>query len=260
MPASPAAIPRAALVTGAAKRIGAAIARALAADGWAVALHYGASAGAAEDLAAEIAAGGGCAVPVRADLAKEAETETLISRAGEALDAPLGVLVNNASAFERDEVPDVTRESWDRHMEVNLRAPFVLSQQLARALPEGAGGAIVNILDQRVENLTPHFVSYTLSKSGLWTLTRTLALALAPRIRVNGVGPGPVLPSPRQSDAQFRAQARATPLGHGADPGEIADAVRFLLAAPSVTGQMIAVDGGQHLNWSPAARAGKIEE
>ena len=167
------------------------------------------------------------------------------------------MLVNNASLFERDEVLTATRDSWDQHMEVNLRAPFVLSQDFARQLPGGAAGHIVNILDQRVRNLTPHFTSYTLSKSGLWTLTRTLALALAPRIRVNGVAPGPVLPSPRQTQAQFDAQARATPLGRATAPEEIAAAVLFLLAAPSVTGQMLALDGGQHLNWStPGSGAG----
>jgi NAD(P)-dependent dehydrogenase (short-subunit alcohol dehydrogenase family) len=251
--------PRAALVTGAGKRLGRAIALALAEAGHAVAVHYGAAAGDAEAVVAEIAKGGGRALALGADLAQEDEVAGLIGRAAEAL-GPLDVLVNNASVFERDEVPDVTRASWDRHMEVNLRAPFVLAQDFARQLPRGAGGNIVNILDQRVENLTPHFISYTLSKTGLWTLTRTLALALAPNIRVNAVGPGPVLPSPRQSQAQFDAQARATPLGHAVTPREIAEAVVFLLAAPSVTGQMIAVDGGQHLNWSPVTPGGTDDE
>jgi NAD(P)-dependent dehydrogenase (short-subunit alcohol dehydrogenase family) len=251
--------PRTALVTGAGKRLGRAIALALAEAGYAVAVHYGEGAADADALVTEITGGGGRAVALAADLAKEDEVAGLIGRAAEAL-GPLDVLVNNASVFERDEALDATRESWDRHMEINLRAPFVLAQGLARQLRGGAAGNIVNILDQRVENLTPHFVSYTLSKSGLWTLTRTLALALAPDIRVNAVGPGPVLPSPRQSQAQFDAQARATPLGRAVTPKEIADAVVFLLAAPSVTGQMIAVDGGQHLNWSPVTPGGADNE
>ena len=173
-----------------------------------------------------------------------------MARAGEAL-GPLNVLVNNASVFERDEPLTATRESWDAHMAVNLRAPFVLSQAFARQLPDGARGNIVNMVDQRVWNLTPHFTSYTLTKAGLWTLTQTLALGFAPRIRVNAIGPGPVLPSPRQSQAQFDAQARSTPLERPTDPAEIAAAVTFLLEAGTVTGQMIALDGGQHLNWSP---------
>ena len=164
---------------------------------------------------------------------------------------PIDVLVNNASLFERDEIDTVTRESWTRHMEVNLRAPFVLSQGFAAALPEGIEGNIVNLLDQRVLNLTPHFMSYTLSKSGLWTLTRSLALSLAPRIRVNGIAPGPVLPSARQSAEAFSKQARATPLKRAVAPEEIADSVLFVLRTPSLTGQLIALDSGQHLHWSP---------
>ncbi len=245
------AIPRTALVTGASRRIGRAIALTLAEAGFAVAVHHNASADAAEAVAAEIRKAGGRAATVGADLARETEAAGLVARAGAAL-GPLGILVNNAALFERDEALTVTRESWDAHMEVNLRAPFVLAQAFARALPDSAEGAIVNLLDQRVWNLTPHFTSYTLSKAGLWTLTRTLALAFAPRIRVNAIGPGPVLPSARQTRAQFDAQARATPLGRATAPEEIAEAAIFLLAARAVTGQMIALDGGQHLNWSPS--------
>ena len=245
--------PRAALVTGAAKRIGRAIALGLAADGWAVALHYRGSAAEAEALAAEIEAGGGRAVTLQADLAIEAETASLIGRASEAL-GPLGCLVNNASTFELDEVETVSRESWDRHMEPNLRAAFRLSQDFALALPAERQGAIVNLLDQRVWNLTPHFVSYTLSKAGLWTLTQSLAQALAPRIRVNAIGPGPCLPSPRQSDAEFARQCALMPLGRGTTPEEIVEALRFILAMPSMTGQMIALDGGQHLGWAQSSK------
>ncbi len=250
--------PRAALVTGAGKRIGRALALALAADGWALALHYRGAEAEAESLRREIEAAGGRAVTLQADLAREAETARLIESAGAAL-GPLGCLVNNASAFEHDGVDSATRESWDQHLEPNLRAPFLLSQGFARQLPAESGGAIVNLLDQRVWNLTPHFVSYTLSKAGLWTLTQTLALALAPRIRVNAVGPGPCLPSPRQSDAEFERQCALMPLGRGTTPEEVAAALRFILSMPAMTGQMIALDGGQHLGWAQAGKSQSME-
>jgi NAD(P)-dependent dehydrogenase (short-subunit alcohol dehydrogenase family) len=242
-----------ALVTGAAKRIGRAIALDLAANGWAVAVHYRSSAAEAADAVAAIVRDGGRAVALPADLAREAEVETLLPRAREAL-GPLTCLVNNASPFEMDKVETATRASWDAHIETGLRAPLVLSQAFARQLPAEQPGNIINMLDQRVWNLTPYFLSYTVAKSGLWTLTRTLALALAPRIRVNGIGPGPTLPSPRQTAEQFAEQNRAMPLGRGTTPTEICAAVRFLLEAPAVTGQMIALDGGQHLGWAPPAR------
>jgi NAD(P)-dependent dehydrogenase (short-subunit alcohol dehydrogenase family) len=249
--AHPSDYPEAALVTGAGRRIGRAIARDLAARGWAVGVHYRSSAKAAEAVVGEIAEAGGRAVALRADLSVEDETAGLVARAVEAL-GPLGCLVNNASVFERDEAGDATRASWDAHIEPNLRAPLVLTQHFAAALPAGQGGLVVNLLDQRVWSLTPHFLSYTLSKSALWTLTRTLAQALAPSIRVNGIGPGPALPSARQSDAQFARQCAGLPLGIGSDPEEICLAVRFLLEARSMTGQMIALDGGQHLGWAQA--------
>ena len=237
-------LPQAALVTGAARRIGRALARDLALQGFAVAVHHSERASAeAAAVVAEIAAAGGRAVALAADLAKEEETATLLPRAEAAL-GPLGLLVNNAARFERDEALDATRASWDLHMMANLRAPFVLSQAFARRLPKGAEGVIVNLLDQRVARLTPHYVSYTISKTGLMTLTHTLALALAPRIRVNAIGPGPVLAGPRQSETQFARQWRATLLGRGTTLGEICAALRFILAAPSMTGQMIALDGG----------------
>lgn len=251
--------PKAALVTGAGKRIGRAIARGLAQDGWAVAVHHGDSKTEAEALVAEIAAGGGKAVALQADLRFEDQVAPLVGRAIGEL-GPLGCLVNNASIFENDTALDVTREGWDRHLAINLRAPFVLSQEFARRLPDDKQGCIVNILDERVWSVTPHFFSYTLSKSALWTMTQTLALSLAPRIRVNGVGPGPTLPSPRQTDAQFQRQAGLMPLGRGTTPEEIADAVKFILAAPAMTGQMIALDGGQHLGWAQAAERKPPEE
>lgn len=248
-----------ALVTGAARRIGAAIARDLAAAGWAVAVHYARSQADAEAVVGEIVAAGGSAAAVQADLAQEREVEGLVEQASAAL-GPVHCLINNASIFERDEAMTATRESWDRHMQVNLRAPLVLAQTLVRQLGEGDCGSIINILDQRVWNLTPHFTSYTVSKVGLWTLTQTLAMALAPQVRVNAVGPGPTLPSARQSSEHFARQWGNVPLAHPVAPEEIAAAVRFLLDAPSVTGQMIAVDAGQHLGWTAAKTAATADE
>ena len=251
-------IPPVALVTGGAKRIGRGIALALAGQGFDVAIHCRDSVTEADALAAEIQTGGRAAVVLRADLARESEVVGLVAAAAAAL-GPVGVLVNNASVFERDEWDDATRESWDAHMEPNLRAPFVLIQQFARALPAGAHGVAINMLDQRVWSLTPHFVSYTVSRAALWALTQSMALALAPRIRVNAIGPGPALPSPRQSQAQFDRQSASVPLGHGTDPDEIGRALLAILSLPSLTGQMLALDGGQHLQWSPSGDAG-LEE
>jgi len=252
MPEAPRPIPRTALVTGAAKRIGRAIALDLAAAGYAVAVHYHRSRGDAESAVAEIAKAGGKAVALQADLMDEGAAAKLVSQAADAL-GPVGVLVNNASSFEVDDAHSVTRETWDTNMETNLRAPFLLMQCFAGALPQGADGCVINLTDQRVWNLTPYFVSYTVSKVGLWTLTQTMALALAPRIRVNAIGPGPVLPSPRQSQEQFERQCRAMPLKRGVSIGEICRAARFILEAPSMTGQMIVLDGGQNLGWSHAS-------
>ena len=242
-------IPKAALVTGGAKRIGRAIVEALAADGWAVAVHYNSSAAGAETLAQEVIARGGRAVAIGADLMDESAVRGLLPKAEAAL-GPIGCLVNNAASFEMDTVRTATRASWDHHIEPNLRAPFVLMQDFAKRLPAAANGAVINLLDERVWSLTPYFVSYTVSKAGLWTLTQTMALALAPRIRVNGIGPGPTLPSPRQTEEQFERQCALMPLQRGTSPAEIAMAVRFILAAPALTGQMIALDGGQHLGWA----------
>jgi NAD(P)-dependent dehydrogenase (short-subunit alcohol dehydrogenase family) len=244
-------LPKHALVTGAAKRIGRAIALKLADLGFDLSLHCHKSRADAEALADEVRKLGVRASVVQADLAREEEVEQLIPQAVTVL-GPLGVLVNNASVFERDEALSTSRELWDFHMETNLRAPFVLTQAFARHLPQDSLGTVINLIDQRVWNLTPHFTTYTLSKAGLWTLTRTLALALAPRIRVNAVGPGPALPSARQTQAEFDRQCQAMPLRRGTNPQEVAEAVAYLIAANAVTGQMIALDGGQHLGWSPA--------
>ena len=209
-------------------------------------------------LANQIQAAGGRAAVVPADLSREEQTASLVGIAIAAI-GPLGVLVNNASTFERDEWDTVNRVSWDAHMEPNLRAPFVLTQAFARALPEGADGNVINMLDQRVWSLTPHFVSYTVSKAGLWALTQSMALALAPHVRVNAIGPGPALPSARQTAAQFARQCESTPLRRGTSPEEVGRAVLAILALPSMTGQMLALDGGQHMQWS-AAGHGSPEE
>ena len=251
-------IPRAALVTGAARRIGRAIALDLACNGWAVAAHYNTSADAARDLVDEASEAGARITLVQADLAADDEAARLVSRAAEAL-GPLTCLVNNASVFEPDTPDDSPRAVWDAHMQVNLRAPLLLSQAFAAQLNPDIEGNVVNIIDQRVLNLTPYFTSYTLSKAGLWTLTRMLALALAPGARVNAIGPGPTLPSARQSQDQFNRQWSQLPLKRPTTPGEIADAVRFILETPAITGQMIALDAGQHLGWAQAPQGSSKE-
>ena len=256
---APPAVPRAALITGGALRIGRALSLSLAEAGFAIGVHYRRSGAAAAAIVDEIAAKGGKAVALCADLADETAVGGLLP-AAEAVLGPIGVLVNNASLFENDTIATTTRDLWDSHIAINLRAPFVLIQQFAARLPDDAGGVVVNLLDERVWSLTPYFVSYTVSKAALWTLTQTLALALAPRIRVNGIGPGPTMPSPRQSAAQFIDQCRMMPLERGTAPSEIAAALRFILDAPAMTGQMIALDGGQHLGWAQTARnAGTVE-
>ncbi|KZD09686.1 SDR family oxidoreductase [Oceanibaculum pacificum] len=241
-----ASYPPAALVTGAARRIGRAIALDLAGHGWDVALHANRSLDEAHRLAAEIAALGRKAVVLQADLAHEPAVETLVPAAVAAL-GPLGLLVNNASTFEKDDIATASRASWEAHIEPNLRAPLVLTQAFARQLPADRAGCVVNLIDQRVWNPGADFLSYTVSKAALLTLTRTLALALAPRIRVNAIGPGPVLRSIHQSEAEFAAECRGVPLQRGTDPAEICRTLRFLLEAAAMTGQMIALDGGQHM-------------
>lgn len=236
----------AALVTGGARRIGRAIALKLAGAGYDVAIHYGSSRDESEAAAEAVRALGRRAALVQADLTVEAEVRALIPAAVEAL-GPLSVLVNNASVFEDDRVGALSRETWDRHIETNLRAPIVLAEAFAAQAPDGS--AIVNLLDQRVLKPDPRFFSYALSRNGLWWATRTMAQALAPRIRVNGVGPGPTLPSIHQTPADFAAEAAAVPLARAGSPEAVADAVLWLVDADLVTGQMIAVDGGQHLAW-----------
>ncbi|PKQ13721.1 MAG: short chain dehydrogenase [Alphaproteobacteria bacterium HGW-Alphaproteobacteria-1] len=247
-----------ALVTGAGKRLGRAMALELARQGHDVAVHYATSAADAESVAAEIRAMGRQAVTLCADLVDEAQVTPLIARAAESLGGPILTLVNNASIFEYDNITTATRQSWDRHIESNLRAPFVLMQEMSRAVPEPATdangeprarGLVVNMIDQRVRKLTPEFMTYTIAKMGLWALTRTGAQALAPRIRVNAIGPGPTLQGHRQSAAHFTGQRRATILGRGSDADEVCATLAYLLKAPGVTGQLLCVDGGQHLGW-----------
>lgn len=236
----------AALVTGGAKRIGRAICLELAAAGFDIAIHHRASADEAAELVRQIEALGRRAVALSADLRDVVATHELIGRAAEAL-GPISVLVNNASVFADDRLDTITGESWSAHLDTNLRAPVLLAQVFARQAP--VGSAIINILDQRVLKPDPRFFSYGLSKAALWHATRTMAQALAPRIRVNGVGPGPTLPSVHQTDEDFAAEAAAVPLQRAGSPEAVAAAVRWLVDAELVTGQMIAVDGGQHLAW-----------
>lgn len=238
-----------ALITGAARRIGRAIALELAGGGWQVAVHYRKSEKAAEALATEIRSGGGHAVAIPADLGNPSELAGLVGRVEAVLGAP-SCLVNNASEFLPDTVASIGEATWATHQDINLKAPVFLARDMARSLPAGVSGAVINIIDQRVWKLTPDFFSYTISKAGLWTATRMLAQALAPRVRVNAIGPGPVLRSVHQTEAEFEAEVRSTLLRRGPTPEEVAAAVTFILAAPAMTGQMIALDGGQHLTWT----------
>ena len=249
---------RRALVTGAGKRLGRAMALELAAQGYDVAVHYASSADAADQVVHDIRSMGRNAAAVQADLVQEDQVGALIGRAAKALGGPLTVLVNNASIFEHDDFETADRTSWDRAMESNLRAPFVLTQRFAEQVPDPtrdarnepvAQGCVINMIDQRVRKLTPAFASYTIAKSGLWVMTRTAAQGLAPRIRVNGIGPGPTLRGDRQTEKDFASQRAATVLERGADEDDICGALVYLLRAKAVTGQLICVDGGQHLAW-----------
>jgi len=248
----------AALITGGAQRLGRAMTLDLAARGIDVAIHYNTSRTAAEALADEAAALGVRAVALGADLLDRAATARLVPEAAAALGRSLTILINNASIFEHDTIATATAESWDRHIGSNLRAPFELIQafaeQVPRAVADAAGepracACVVNMIDQRVLKLTPEYTTYTIAKMGLWALTRTAAQGLAPHVRVNAIGPGPTLRGGRQSEAHFAAQRAATVLGRGASPEEICAALRFVLDAPGFTGQLLCVDGGQHLGW-----------
>jgi len=247
-----------ALVTGAGKRLGRAMALYLAGRGYDVAIHYASSETEARAVADEITAMGQRAVTLQADLLDEQQVERLLPAAVDGLGGPITCLINNASIFEYDSLSSATRTSWDRHLESNLRAPFVLTQAMAaqdlqpfadeNGEPQ-TSGLIINMIDQRVHKLTPEFMTYTIAKMGLWAMTRTSAQALAPAIRVNGIGPGPTMQGARQSAEHFAKQRAATVLGRGADPDGICAALGYFLDARAVTGQLICVDGGQHLAW-----------
>jgi NAD(P)-dependent dehydrogenase (short-subunit alcohol dehydrogenase family) len=240
--------PATALVTGAALRLGRAIALDLAMQGWRVGVHHHSSFAEADTLVAEIERLGSKAVALKADLTSEDQLRGLVQSCADALGAPT-CMVNNAARFEWDSIDTLDWAGWQAELDVNLRAPIFLTQAFARMLPKDASGCVINMIDQRVWRLTPDFFSYTIAKSALWTATQTLAQALSPRVRVNALGPGPVLPNRRQSQADFERECRSTLLGRGAMVDDVCRAVRFLLDTPSVTGQMIALDSGQHLAW-----------
>lgn len=245
--ASPNTLP-VALVTGAGDRIGAAIAKALARAGYAVAIHYHRDEDGAGQVQADITAAGGTAAIVQADLTDRAQRAGLMARVT-AQFGPVSVLINNASVFEPDSLRDLDEALWDSHFAIHAEAPIFLARDFAAQLPAGDTGNIVNIIDERVLHTSPAYFSYTLSKSVLWAATRTLAQSLAPAIRVNAIGPGPVLPHSRQSKAEFAASVQALPLQRNAGPEDIAEGVLMLLATRSMTGQMIALDGGEHLEF-----------
>lgn len=237
------------LITGAAKRIGKEIATFFAEQGWAVAIHCRHSLSEAETLLQDLETAGAPKAQIfQADLKDRTAVQDLIPKVVEVM-GPLSLLVNNASLFEDDDIHSLSDDSWDSHMAVNLHAPLVLSQAFMKHLPQGNKGNIINIIDQRVWKLNPQFLSYTTSKAALWTLTQTLAQAMAPMIRVNAIGPGPVLASIHQDATSFQDEAQSVLLGHGPSPLEIARAIDFIVQSPSMTGQMIALDGGQHLAW-----------
>jgi NAD(P)-dependent dehydrogenase (short-subunit alcohol dehydrogenase family) len=250
---APSPPPPVALVTGASDRIGAAIALALADAGHAVVIHYRANAEGARAMRDAIRRKGGRAAILKADLAKRPQRAVLIGKAA-AFFGPLTVLVNNASQFLPDSARDLDEALWDQHFAIHAEAPIFLARDFAAQLPEGAHGNIVNLVDERVLHPTPAYFSYSLSKSVLWTATRTLAQSLAPSIRVNAIGPGPVLPHSRQSQAEFERSVAALPLQRHAGPDAIADGVIMLLNTPSMTGQMLALDGGEHLEYLPKSK------
>ncbi|MDB5797969.1 MAG: Short-chain dehydrogenase [Paucimonas sp.] len=237
-------------MTGAGKRIGRAIALALAERGWDIVVHYGQSAGQAEAVVGEIRALGRQAVALQCDLADEAAARALLGRCGEAL-GPVSCVVNNASLFRYDDAATFSSTVLDQHMRTNLAAPLLLAQALAALLPAGGQGVVVNLLDQKLQNPNPDFLSYTLSKAALQAATVMLAQALAPAIRVVGVAPGITMVSGDQTEEEFRRAHLQTPLGRSSTPEDVAAAVCFAAESPAITGTTLLIDGGQHLLPSP---------
>lgn len=237
-----------ALITGAATRIGATIATRFAAIGIDVVIHYRRSSEDAEALSNAINNDGGRSKILQADLTNQAERNQLIENAAK-LFGPITILINNASVYIPDSVETLDEKLWDTHFALHTKAPLFLSRDFAAQLPSAAAGNIINIIDARLSRLSPDFTSYTLSKAALWTATQTMAQSLAPRIRVNAIGPGPTLPEEGQAKVDFAKRTASLPLAHGANPDEIVDGVFYFLNAKSVTGQMLAIDGGSHLAW-----------
>ncbi len=247
-----------ALITGGAKRIGRGIALALAREGYDIVIHFSGSKTEAQNLQEQLREFGVKAVCLKADLLDDQDISVLIDRACQKLGKKLTLLINNASIFEEDSLQTMTMDSWDRHMYTNLKAPAFLSSSFAKQVPDcktDANGElisvanIINIIDQKVLNLNPKFITYTLAKSGLWSFTKLSAQALGPRIRVNAIGPGPVLKASHQTKDHFQKKRRGTLLGRGSDVDEICRAIIFILSSPGLTGQMLSIDGGEHLNW-----------
>ncbi|MBF96962.1 MAG: Glucose 1-dehydrogenase 4 [Alphaproteobacteria bacterium MarineAlpha9_Bin4] len=246
------------LVTGGSKRIGKAISRKLASENKNVIIHYNKSKKEAVNLCKELSKNNEIiSISIHADLNEPKEIIKIFNFLKKK-SIIVNCLINNASSFNYDNLSQVTNSSWNKHINPNLYAPIILSKEFAKKLPKGITGNIINIIDQRVLNLTPHFLSYTVSKSGLWTVTKTLALELAPKIRVNAIGPGPTIKSKFQTEKEFKFQCKSLPLQYGAKPEEVAETVLFLLKVKSITGQLIALDGGQHLGWGQVGKNKKV--
>ena len=246
-------------ITGGAKRIGAEISKALSKLDFNIVVHYNTSVSEAKDLKKRLNKSKANIYLVKADLTNEKQVIEAFKKAQKQIGS-IDCLINNASVFEYDNIKSLTAKSWNKHMSANLNAPLMLSKLFYHQLPRVITGDIINIIDQRVLNLTPHFLSYTASKSGLWTMTQTLALELAPRIKVNAIGPGPVIKSKFQSNKDFMKQCKSVPLQIGSSPDEIARTIIFILSMPSITGQIITLDGGQHLGWGQVNNKSKLKD
>ena len=243
------------IVTGAATRMGAAIAKKLSGPNVEIDIHYNKSKLNAEKLQKELKKNKTKVWLIKGDLSKENDLKKIIKFAKSKLKY-FDCLINNASLFENDSLKSFTSKSWDNHLNVNLKAPAFLTKEFAKNI-KGKNNNIINIIDQRVFKLTPFFTSYTLSKTGLYTLTKTSAMSLAPSIRVNGIAPGPTIKNKRQTDKHFKKQYLATPLKHQVDVNEICNAVDFFIKNSSITGQVLAIDSGQNLNWQTPDVIGK---